>query len=298
MPLPEITPVAVPSGGAIAITVNGALNGAATLERAVSGFSFTQIYSGAAIGYYLDIGDGLPAPLASGVPYQYRYTDIGGIVTSPFITPGSLVVENFDPITQILIRLIQGALNSLTLPAGVKKAQITQAMPLGGQIPMPLVVVNMDIAQQGAVPIGQSTTALNSLYTGIGPASGYVITGFAKKTYRVSVLSTNAPERDFYRDSIVGTFEAIYSSVLQPLGIDVTHKWMVTSGQVANDRTGMAPGFYFAEVLLDFEGTFNVVTNVAYGPILGLTGTVSGMVGDPPSTPPSIDTIQVPLTGP
>jgi hypothetical protein len=294
--MPKIVPSPVPSGGAIALAISGAVSGLATLSRMASGSSLVQIYSGAALSYFLDIGDGTPAPLASGTPYQYQYTDVDGTATTNFIVPSSIVVENFDPLTEIFIRLIQGGISSLTLPSGVKTAQVTQAMPLGGSIPMPLVVVNMDLADQDKIPIGQSTTALNSLLTGVGvPAAGYITTGFAKRTYRISVLSVNAPERNFYRDTVVGIFLSIMGTVLQPLGLDVTHKWMVSSGQVAADRQAMMPGFYFAEILLDFTGTFNVVSNPGYQTILGIDGYVSGMVGDPPSTPPSIDTITVPL---
>lgn len=296
MAAPELSPVPVPSGGAISIGISGALTGPATLERAASGSSFSQIYSGQALSFFLDIGDGTPSPLASGTPYQYRYTDENGVTTTGFTTPASIVVVDFDPITEILIRLIQGALQSMTLPKGVKTAQVVQAMPLGGNIPMPLVVVNLDLVRQGTIPIGQSTSALNSQLTGVGaPASGFIQTGFAVRTYRVSILSTNAPERDFYRGAVVGVFEAIWGTVLQPLGLDVTHKWIVDSGQVANDRVGQSPGFYFAEVMLEFEGTFNVASNVGYSTIVGLSGIVSGSTGDPPSTPPGLDTIIVPL---
>ena len=148
-------------------------------------------------------------------------------------------------------------------------------MPLGGQIPLPLVVVNLDVFQQTAVPIGQSVAPLSALITGGGIGSGYTMTGFAKRTFRISTLSRNAVERDFYRDNIVGVLVATYGSILQPLGLDVSHKWIVSSGQVADDGKAKMPGFYFAEIMLEFEGTLNVVVSPFYGLIETLTLTAS-----------------------
>jgi hypothetical protein len=292
---PEITAYGIQTGGVIAMSISGAVSGAATLERAVSGQAFSTIYSGAPISFYIDIGDGLPSPLSSGSAYVYRYTDATGSGLSSYITPSSVLVQQQEPLTQILIRLLQGAFANLTPPAGVRPVQVMQQMPLGGNIPMPFMVINLDLIQQSAVPIGQSVAPLSALVTGGGTGSGYTLTGFAKRTFRISVLSDNGIERDFYRDNLIGVLEAIYAPILQPLGLDVSHKWMASSGQIAKDIQGKAPGFYFADVLLDFEGTLNVVVTPVYGTIAQITTTVSGT--SQATSTPVVDTITVPLSG-
>lgn len=303
MAAPQVTLYGVPSGGVVSLSILGVITGPATLERAASGQPFTTIYSGVAVPQFLDIGDGLPGPLNASTPYQYRYTDVSGVTTTPFIIPASLLAPVSDPVTQVLERVIQGALNAVApLPNGVKRAKVTQAMPLGGQIALPLVVINQDLIQQDNVPIGQSIPALAAVLAAASgvPASGYAQVGFAKRVYRVSVLSTNGVERDFYRDFLILVFEAIYQYVLQPLGLDVEHKWQVASGQVANDRTGMAPGFFFAEFIFDFTGTFNAVIYPNYGLINTITVTTSGQqagpqpTGLPPSSDPVTDVAQAP----
>lgn len=292
---PEITAYGIPTGGVITLAISGAVSGVATLERAVSGQSFATIYSGSPVSFYIDIGDGLPSPLSSGSAYVYRYTDNTGSGLSAYITPASVLVQQQEPLTQILIRLLQGAFGDLTPPPGIRPVQVLQQMPLGGNIPMPFLVVNLDVIQQSAVPIGQSVAPLSALVTGGGTGSGYTLTGFAKRTFRISVLSDNGVERDFYRDNLIGVLEAIYAPILQPLGLDVSHKWMASSGQIAQDRQGKSPGFYFADVLLDFEGTLNVVVMPIYGTIAQITTSVTSSMSGTTGT--VTDTITVPLSG-
>ena len=288
MSAPEVTAYSLPSGGVISLAISGAVSGSATLERAVSGQAFVTISSGSALQLFLDAGELLPAPLDPTLFYQYRYTDSNGVTVTPFIQPASCLTVQPEPIIEILLRIIQGAINSLTLPTGIKRAEVTQAMPLGGSIPIPLVVINNDLTQQAAIPIGQSVSALNTLQDDDAPNSGFTITGFARRIYRVSVLSQNAPERNFYSDLLSGVFETIYTNVLQPLGIDVMHSWQVSRGQVAVDRMGKLPGFYYADAVWTFEGTLNVLITPDYGLISKISVT--------PSYPDGVsDTVEVPL---
>lgn len=275
---PLLTPTIVPTGGAVQLSVSGAVSGAATLQRAVSGQSFVTIFSGQAQSLFIDIGDGTNTPLDPTKLYQYKYTDITGTVTTPFVQPAATVSVAPEPITMMLIRLIQGGLNSLQLPAGYKLPQVTQAMPMGGALELPLVVVNLDVFAQSSVPIGQSVNATDL-------NTGYVsITELARRTYRISILTANAASRDYFRDNIVGILKAIYATVLQPLGLDVTHKWMVSSGQIADDRKAMAPGFFFADVLLEFDGTLDISITPTYGPINTITTASTGGDGSVTNT--------------
>lgn len=295
--VPQIVAAPVPTGGAITLAISGAPSGSFTLTRSVSGVSgSTVLASGSApIPLFIDIGDGLPAPLSPTAYYQYAYSDVSGSTTTDFIQPAAFFTVEQEPLTTLLVRLIQGAFNSLALPAGIKRPQVTNAMPLGGAIPLPLVVVNLDIGQQAATPIGQSLAAAAGLSSSSGVGAS-LITGFIRRVYRVSVLASDATTRDFYRDTLIGIFEALYAPVFLPLGLDVVHRWQFSSGQVAQDKQAMMPGFYFADVMLEFEGTFNVLISPTFGRIATITTTVSG-ASEPEQTPTTI-TITVPTVTP
>jgi hypothetical protein len=155
-----------------------------------------------------------------------------------------------------------------------------------------MVVVNEDLTQQAAVPIGQSVPIQppqSAILFG-ATASGYTITGFANRIFRISILADNVITRDFFKMAFIGMFEAVYGPVLQPLGLDITHKWQVSTGQVANDKQAMGPGFYYAEAILQFEGTLNV----GIYPPTGLIETIQTTVT---SSGNVTDVITVPVSG-
>jgi hypothetical protein len=261
--MPDIFAQAVPTGGAIAINVSGVPSGVSTLQRAASGIGatsgYSQIYSGPVLAFYVDVGDGTPGPLNPAWSFSYLYTDSLGSGATPYIQPIATLLLQSDATTQILVRLIQGAMNSLVVPLGFPRPQVTQAMPMGGSLPMPLIVVNVDLLQMAEVPIGQSVTPIDPI------SNQQIITQFAHRTYRVSLLTQNVEQRDFYKEALIGIFEALYQTVLQPLGLDTTHKWQATAGQIAYDPKAMAPGFFYAEVMLDFTGTLNTIISPEVG---------------------------------
>lgn len=264
---PSVEPAVIPVGGAVSLTLAGAVSGAWLLERATSGFAYVPIGSGMVPPtFYLDIGDGLPAPLNRDSFYQYRYTDVGGQTVTDWINPSVRLQTFGEPLTQILIRLIQAGVNAISVPSGISKIQVTQAMPLGGLPPLPMIVVNLDTMEQSMTPIGQSLGSLN--YDRVsGTPVQQTITGLVNRMYRISVLSSNPLERDFYRDNAIGIFESLWGSVLQPLGIDVSHRWQVNSGQIADDKKAQEPGFYWSEIMMTFEGTLNVLITPTFGVI-------------------------------
>lgn len=267
----SIIPTAIPTGGAISLAISGAVSGVFSLSRAVSGQSFSVISSGTTLTplqLWIDAGDGLPEPLEPNLLYNYQYTDGAGTVTTGFVQPSASLQITPDPISQLLIRLLQGAINSLPFPTGIQPAQVTQAMPVGGDLKLPLVVVNLDLFQQDAVPIGQPFGETN-------PTTGATtITGFCKRIYQISALATDVITRNFYRDNLAGIFEALLGPVLIPLGLDATHRWQGSSYQVASDRLSKAPGFFGVDFMLEFTGTFNVAINTAYGLIESFNVTI------------------------
>ncbi|MDE2232592.1 MAG: hypothetical protein KGJ90_00470 [Patescibacteria group bacterium] len=266
--MPEIVSTIVPTGGAISLQLTTVSGGSISLQRAVSGSSglgpWTTLYSGAVLGPYgtstpfFDIGDGLPGPLDPNTSYVYKLTDNAGSVQTPPLTPSAELNLLQEPITQIMIRLLQAGINSLAPPADIKLCQVLHDMPLAGIPTMPFVTVNLDLDQQAEIPIGQSVPNPDN-------SNLWTITGFSKRVYRISVLSTNSVERDFYRDAVKGIFLAILPSTLQEIGINVRHSYQITSGQVASEKLLQLPGFYFADIMLEMTGTYNIAVTSTLG---------------------------------
>lgn len=256
----RITPKAVPTGGVVTLTIASA--GTMTLSRAVSGAAglgtFTQLYSGGPQPFFIDVGDQLPGPLDPGTFYVYRLEDDNGVLDSVPIEPTPILVVQTEPITLMLQRTIQGAINTLALPPGVQRMQVLQAMPVAGIPAMPFITLNLNLLQQENTPIGQSAWIPDDNGTTI-------ITGTVHRMYMISILSMNGPERDFYRDSMVGILQSFIGAILAPIGRDLQHKFQISSGQIAKDNTGMGPGFYYADCMLEFTGTLNTVLLTNYG---------------------------------
>lgn len=153
----SITPQIIATGGAISLTIQA--TGTMTLSRAISGVGglgpYTQLYSGVPLGFYVDCGDMLPGPLDPTQLYVYQMTDTGGTLLAGPIQPIVELNALIEPLMLLMIKLFQGAINSLALPRGIGKAQVLQAMPNGGALPMPFFVFNLDLLRQQDVPIGQ-----------------------------------------------------------------------------------------------------------------------------------------------
>lgn len=268
---PRVNPTIIPFGGAIGLampdyvvpTVSGMI-----LNRAVSGVSgltgWTQLYSGAPLPYWLDPGDMLPAPLGSGTAYVYQVIDPNGTTQTAPIIPAAGISSFSDQFGPLFIRLLQAAVNSVTLPPGIKPVQITTQMPVGGWQALPFVVVNLDLVQQEDTGVGQDVP--NPGQDNVWPYSL-----FAKRVYRVTVLSASAGERDFYRDYLLATFQVLRSYVFVPLGLTMRQTFQAASGTDAKEWEGKIPGFYYADLLLDIEGVYDVLITSNYGLIETIT---------------------------
>lgn len=259
-----LVPTAVPTGGAITLAI--AASGTMTLARAVSGVSglsaFTSLYSGLPIQFYVDCGDLLPGPLSPSTLYVYELVDENGtLVTSP-TTPALSFSPQIEPLTALLIKMLQGAVNALAVPNNVSKVTVLQAMPIVGVPPMPFITVNLDVIQQDQIPIGQQVPIYQDLGNGTVVAT---IAGYCHRMFKISILADNAVERDFYRDMMPGFLEIFATYVLAQAGLNNEHKYQIASGQVAKDPVGKAPGFYFADVMLEFSGNLNITVSTNYG---------------------------------
>jgi hypothetical protein len=260
--------VAVPTGGAALISMPGYFLPASgitfmSLSRAVSGASgigpFATFYSGAPLPVYVDAGDGTPAPLFPGSTYLWNVTDDTGTVQLGPVTPSSTVVSKPDYLTNVLIRLIQGALNSATFPSGVKLPQVTTRMPQQGYQALPFVVVNLDLIQQTETQIGEDVP------NPIPPDNSWVIWSNAKRIWCVSVFSADPQERDWLRDSILSFFRVLKATVFAPIGYNVSHSFQAVSGTDAKEWEGHTPGFYYADLMLELDGVFITEVSTNYG---------------------------------
>lgn len=285
----------VPTGGAVALRFTTAASGNITLSRAVSGAGgigvFEPIYQGqplAASGinqFFLDYGDGLPAPLVSGTAYVYQLADQNGITqTAGVLTPSSFNLES-DGITQIMQRLLQAAVTNNIPPTGVKPARVAQAMPLNGMPPMPFVVLTPELLQQHEQQIGEDVELPdnNNIWT---------MSEFASRLFRISAIAQTAVERDYYRNLIVAVFKMACAYVFSQIGDNVTHTWQAASYQVSDANQGLGPGFYGVDVLVEITGTFNLAIMTSYGLIETIVATASGAISG--VTPPVQIQVQVP----
>jgi len=259
---------AVPTGGAAFLSLPGYLippSGVTfmALSRSVSGSAglsaFTTFYSGAPLPAYVDCGDGTPAPLASGTNYVWQVQDdLGSIQLGPII-PSNNIVSQPDYLTNLLIRLLQGAIDSTTLPPGVNPTQVTTKMPQNGWQALPFIVVNLDLIQQSETQIGEDVPTINP------PNLDWTIWSNAKRIWRVSVFSRDAQERDYYRDMLLSVFRVLKATVFAPIGLNVSHSFQAVSGTDAKEWEGHTPGFYYADLMLEIDGVFNTVVLTNYG---------------------------------
>lgn len=267
---PPVVLTPLPIGGSAMLQFYGADQGnfappsgvtAMTLSRAVSGVAglgaFTQIYSGTPLPIWVDVNDGLStssSPLDPSLSYVWQATDsTGATQVGPAVLAGSIVTVP-DGLTQLLIRLLQAAVSNAPVPAGVTVApvQVTTRMPQGGLAATPFVVVNQDLIQQNDTMIGQDVVLVTK------PDNLWTLPGWAKRVWRISVFSQNADERDFYRDTILMAFRALKATLFSQIGLNIRHSYQATSGTTHDEFIGQMPGFYWADVMFDLEGVFDV----------------------------------------
>jgi len=240
-----------------------------TVSRAVSGVTglgaFTTLYTGVPQPIYLDVGDYLPGPLDPNVAYVWQVTDNRGTSQAGPVSPGSSMISIPDELSQILIRLLQGSLNSVPLPGGMtKRIQVMTKMPQGGWSALPFIVVNLDLIQQTETQIGEDV--LDPI-----PGNEWTIWSNAKRVWRISIFSADAEERDFYRDTLLNVLRVLKATAFAPIGLNVVHSFQATSGTSADEWNGHIPGFYYADLLFELDGVFNTTVLTGFGYILGFT---------------------------
>ncbi|MDE2467484.1 MAG: hypothetical protein KGL35_01735, partial [Bradyrhizobium sp.] len=149
---PTVNLTAIPTGGAIMLDLpdyapGGVASGltSMTISIATSGASgltaFIGMYSGPPLPKYLDVGDIYPGPLDPTVQYVYQVEDSRGTTQAGPVTPAWVLATLPDQLSQIFIRLLQGAVNSMTYPSNLQAAlgagatqrpTVTTQMPTNG----------------------------------------------------------------------------------------------------------------------------------------------------------------------
>lgn len=267
--LPDYS-ASIPPSGVTTITISRAVSGSTGLS------AFTTIYSGAPCSTFVDAGEALPRPLDPTLAYVWQVTDARGTTQTTPVVPAQSITTGPDYLTNLLIRLLQGSLDSATLPPGFapptggRPVLITTKMPQQGLAAMPFIIVNLDLIQQSETQIGEDVNASRD--------NNWALFVNAKRIWRVSVFSQDANERDFYRDSLLVFFRVLKATVFSPLGLNVTHSFQAASFTDANAWDGHSPGFYGADLMLEIDGVFNTTILTNYGLIqsIAVNPTIQG----------------------
>jgi hypothetical protein len=230
--------------------------------------TFSAVYSGAPVLAYLDCGDALPGPLVAGTGYVWQVADSRGVTQTEPVTPSWKISTQPDQLSQILIRLLQGAVSSMPMVNGLARPMVSTEMPINGTLAMPFIVVNLDLIQQSEVAIGED-------FPQPTPDNDWTLWALAKRVWRVTVMSKGAEERDFWRDNLLAAFRVFKATAFTPLGLNVTHSFQAASYTDAKEWEGMTPGFYGADLMLEITGIFPVAILNDFGVMNPIQATVS-----------------------
>jgi hypothetical protein len=293
---PPVVLNVLPVGGCVMLQFYGAEKGdfappsgvvSITLSRAVSGGTFVQLYSGPPLPVWADVGDGPSTssqPLDPTLSYEWQVTDSTGTTQVGPATPAGAIVTVPDGLTALLIRLLQAACDNAPKPSGVsvQSVQVTTKMPAAGWGAMPFVVLNMDLIQQRDTSVGQDVLIANA-------QNQWTLPGWSRRVWRASVLSQDADERDFYRDTLLIAWRALKATLFSFVGQNVRHDYQANSGTTGDEWLGQGPGLYWADVMMTLEGSFDVTILTGFGLIeqIDVFSTSAPGVTDEIEVPPS-----------
>jgi hypothetical protein len=273
----------------VLLTASGIAQPPLTYNRAFGSGAYEQIAVVAdpgAVDKFLDAGEGLPGPLPIDQgAYNYQVVDgsgasasVGGIL--PYT---SLQVEP-DYITALFLRCLQAGVAGVALPNGYRRPTVLHEMPRVGFPTLPFILPNLTNLEQSQTQTGQDFPVAQALPTTgtVGDAQQLqTISVMARRTWRVTVYTMSAGEREFWRDGVLGILQSLLGSVFQPLGLDMSHSFMAHSDQKTERLND--PGFYFCDILWRIEGMYNVGLAPFYGPITTIDSTTTTPASPPPS---------------
>ena len=205
---------------------------------------------------FFDDGVAQPSYLDFTTTFFYAVTDPTGTTTTPSITPSPQLVVFSDYLDKLMFRMFSAGMSALAVPANFNAIRVLQALPLtmGSEATkFPFVVMNLDLEQQEHLQIGED---VDFSFTNLN-----IIPMIVMKRYSINILSHNAQERDFYKDSTIGVIITMMQSLTQ-IGQDFSYKWQASNTQ---ESDGIFPGgFYASIIMLEMTGQFNVSMNTNY----------------------------------
>lgn len=275
-----------PFGGVVVLSVTGIAGGPLTTSRAFGSGAYTLIDSCPQPGGYtvvVDYGDGLQGPLPNDAgTYNYLIQDSAtGVYVTGLVPVAQVEVDN-DWLDETVMRCIQAGLANLVLtpaqqtqlPPGYKPPAVLFEMPRVGFPPLPFVFITPMTMRQAHTQIGQDVAPVYSTPGRQLQTNSVQVT----RTWRHSIYARTASEREFYRDAVLGLWQVMLQSVLQPLASDLHHTFMVHSMQDSSGHD-MQPGFYLADILYSVDGMFNVGIIPTYGVIEAVSIAMTGALG-------------------
>lgn len=233
------------------ISVSGVPVSGVTLSQGVAGQPTLQVF--------VDIGDGSNTPLDTSLSYIYRFTTAAGVVDTPPLTVGCSISLEPDHVSAILYRALQSGIAALKLPAAfTNKPVVMHAMPLAGEgtPTLPAVSFNETFLQQEEYRIGEDVDEDSTV-------NEWHVASQALRHYTVFVMAANVREREYYKDAVIAIYNSILGPILNRIGNNSRHRFQSTSSQVVGRAN--EPGFYFAEILLEFTGLYSVGISTTYG---------------------------------
>jgi hypothetical protein len=210
---------------------------------------------------FIDIGDGANAPLNSGQLYAYRFSTGTGVVDTGPLSPSCSILLEQDHVSAVLYRALQSGIAALKLPAGFNNGPVVMhAMPLAGEgtPTLPSISFNESFGQEAEYRIGENVDDDQQW-------NQFQVASQAIRHYTVFVMTATPREREYYKDAVIGIFNAILGPILNKIGNNVTHRFQFSSSQLVGRSN--EPGFYFSEVMLEFTGLYSTGIVTTYGPI-------------------------------
>lgn len=249
-----LTCTVVPCGGMVILDMVSSDTGTWILTRApaTTPSNVYTLYNGPALGLpltspmWLDLGDGLNAPLDQSISYIYTFTTSSGSV-SQTVSPAAELQIEFDDYLRLVANMLQAGVQAVNLAGGPmaawQKPSVIISMPLVGTPTLPAISVNEDLLQQEEVPIGHgmNTDAQANLYQ---------IQEIVNRRYGVTVMASSTDERDFWKLVVISVFKSILVQVLIKMGQDISSSFQAANSQVMEPP----PGFYFSQIMLEFSG--------------------------------------------
>lgn len=276
--MPYASGYIIPSGGVVVLSVSGiAQGGLLTYSRSFGSGAYSLIASGyptSSMDTFVDYGEGLQGPLPSNMgAYNYMIQDVSGTAYVTGLTPYTSLSVTPDYATVLVERCLEAGIDGITLPPGFQRPTVTHEMPKAGFQKLPFVLVNQVTMQQTRTQIGQDFPSTQLF----GTKQSQTLAVIARRSWRVEIFTRTVTERDFYRDAVLAIFTSMLGSVFQALQLDTSHSFMVHQDQRADKD--MDPGFYFADILFNVEGSYNVNLTPEYSGVMEIPVSVGGASG-------------------